>query len=223
MKLHNLFEQSECSEIWYHGSSDVREINASGFSEQYKSVRVLQDIEKYNQLKEQLVAIKESGSTEYMDILGEMSKLISMEYKPRPTYFTNKRSVAKTYADPRRAFDYQGSEPKIVKVCINVSNTMTFQAKGKTFHDFKVNELRNELTRNGVNESETNTAIEKLLFHQSSHSRLRPSDISYVAQELGFDSVKFKSIIDTYDGKGEVSDTMAVFDVTNDVKILDNF
>lgn len=50
-------------------------------------------------------------------------------------FFTSSRSVAKSYADPKRAFDYQNSEEGVIPVFIALSNPLTFDAGGKHWRE----------------------------------------------------------------------------------------
>jgi hypothetical protein len=54
-----------------------------------------------------------------------------MEEPERAFFFTEDRRVAQTYANPHRAFDYQGSEPKVIAAYLKMTNPMTIDWGGK--------------------------------------------------------------------------------------------
>jgi len=50
-------------------------------------------------------------------------------------WFTPSQATAKTYADPRRAFDYQNAEPGVVPAYLNIENPIVIDAKGANWRD----------------------------------------------------------------------------------------
>ncbi|MDY0227216.1 MAG: hypothetical protein RBR38_10345 [Desulfomicrobium apsheronum] len=50
-------------------------------------------------------------------------------------WFTPSERTAKTYADPRRAFDYQNAEPGVIPAYLNVENPIVIDAKGANWRD----------------------------------------------------------------------------------------
>jgi hypothetical protein len=53
----------------------------------------------------------------------------------RGFFFTTSERVAKTYADPRRAFDYQNSEPGVAPAYLSIKNPLAFDAAGKHWRE----------------------------------------------------------------------------------------
>ena len=51
----------------------------------------------------------------------------------RGFWFTDDRRVAGTYADDRRAFDYQGAEPGVLSVYLSIKNPLVIDAGGKSW------------------------------------------------------------------------------------------
>jgi hypothetical protein len=61
-------------------------------------------------------------------------------FKPSPIrgdvyFFTDNKSVAKTYADPKRAWDYQGAEPDVITSNLSIKNPLVIDAKGKKWRE----------------------------------------------------------------------------------------
>lgn len=50
-------------------------------------------------------------------------------------WFTPSPATAKTYADPKRAFDYQNAEPGIIPAYLNIENPLVLDAKGANWRD----------------------------------------------------------------------------------------
>jgi hypothetical protein len=48
-------------------------------------------------------------------------------------WFTDNMNTAKSYADPKRAFDYQGAEPKVLKKSITIQNPLVVDAGGRVW------------------------------------------------------------------------------------------
>jgi hypothetical protein len=51
----------------------------------------------------------------------------------RAFFFTDSRRVAKTYADDRRAFDYQSADPAVGELYLSIQNPMIIDAKGRSW------------------------------------------------------------------------------------------
>lgn len=94
--------------------------------------------------------------------------------------------VAKSYADPHRAFDYQNSEPKVLGVELQMKNPKVINWEGKKFHD---------------KDADGNW------HHIDDHIEQARKD--------GHDGFVVHRIVDTYHAKGKPSTIMGVFDHKN--------
>lgn len=104
----------------------------------------------------------------------------------KPIYWAAKEHrVAKTYANPHRAFDYQNSEPKTLPVKLRIKNPKHIDWKGRTFRG-----------KDGDERYDVKDHIEK-------------------ARDDGHDGVIVNNIKDTYDTKGKASSIMVVFHHSN--------
>jgi hypothetical protein len=66
--------------------------------------------------------------------------IISSGFKPSFSrgdvfFFTDSAKVANTYADPKRAFDYQNAEDNVLPLYLSMQNPMIVDAKGKKWRD----------------------------------------------------------------------------------------
>jgi hypothetical protein len=100
-------------------------------------------------------------------------------------FFAKNPSVAKTYADPQRAWDYQGAEPEVMPVRLRMSNPKTIDWGGKRFR--------------GRERDESGFDI---------HDHINK------AREDGHDAVIITNVIDDYAAKGKPSTIAAVFDAS---------
>jgi hypothetical protein len=55
----------------------------------------------------------------------------------RAAFFTDDPRIARSYADPHRAFDYQGAEPAVVPATVEFKNPKTIDWGGKVWHGTK--------------------------------------------------------------------------------------
>jgi hypothetical protein len=53
----------------------------------------------------------------------------------RAFFFSTSRQVAETYANPKRAFDYQGADPAVIETYLAVRNPLEFDARGKHWRE----------------------------------------------------------------------------------------
>lgn len=89
--------------VVYHGSPDMRWVKESGV---------------FSTMKERMLRF---GAT-------PESKTAALA--ERGYFFTDAQRVARSYADPRRAFDYQAAEEGVIAVYLSTKNPVEFDAKG---------------------------------------------------------------------------------------------
>lgn len=94
--------------------------------------------------------------------------------------------VAKSYADPHRAFDYQNSEPEVLPVQLSMKNPKVINWNGKKFHH----------------------KDEQGNWHHIDHHIEQ-------ARKDGHDGFVIHRIIDSYEAKGKPSTIMGVFNSKN--------
>lgn len=108
-------------------------------------------------------------------------------------WFTDNKNTAKSYADPKNAWDYQNAEPAVLQRFIRCKNPLVVDAKGALWR-------RMELNLNGTIIQGTRQLVQ-------------------YAKENGYDGICIKNVYDNYNHfKGEelkkkyLANTYAVFD-----------
>lgn len=200
--------------IWYHGTPDVRELRQAGsFLPKTNTTDYISNPEKWNELQNAMQDAKSSGNDDLyfklLDQAGELRKTLT--YK-KPIYFTANHSVATTYADPKRAFDYQNSVPTIIKAKIDDSGKiLKVPAHGERFRMIKADIVRNALRNNGISEEEINKYFN--MFPQDIRNNTMSAEtIGIIAQLLGFDIVDVLGVLDSYHGGSIKSTVRMIFD-----------
>jgi hypothetical protein len=189
------------SKIWYHGTPDKRDL-ANGFVQKYQNVLYISDIAKYEEYKAELKG-KSSSDSDYFDILDKIGKIKQYKKIPKATFFTDDISVAKSYANDARAWDYQNADPSIVKVTLDLGKSVKIDAKGNKFSNIPMEEILKHFSKE---------LIMTYLPELENKTRIKSDEILTLAHEAGYDSVIFNRVIDTYSGSGKISTVVAVFD-----------
>jgi hypothetical protein len=69
------------------------------------------------------------------DVRGILKEGFAPSFRGEVFFFTDQKAVAETYADDRRAFDYQAAEPHVVSVFLSLKNPLRVDAKGARWRD----------------------------------------------------------------------------------------
>jgi hypothetical protein len=134
-----------------------------------------------------------------------------MTYK-KPIYFTNKRGVASTYANPHRSLDYQGSEPQVLQAEIDDSgNVLKVPAHDERFRGIPVETVRQALQGTGIGDEEINKYF-AMFPTELRKDRMSAETLAIIAQLLGFDIVDVLGVLDSYHGGTVQSNVRMVFD-----------
>jgi len=107
------------------------------------------------------------------------------EYKNAAFFFSSDRYVAASYADDRRAWDYQNSDPETIAVYLKMKNPKEIYWKGRSFRS-----------------------------NRKSAEQYSLADTIEEARSEGHDSVIVEGIRDTYDTSGKPGNVTVVFDAT---------
>lgn len=199
--------------VWYHGSPDARELKSTGFVPKTNSTSIITNPEKDSELQQQMNDARQAGDEKlYFKLLDEKGKLMkNIQYK-KPIYFTNDSSVAKTYADPQRAFDYQNSEPALMSFEIDDSpKTLKIPAYGKSFRGIENDVVKNALMNDGHSEETVNHYI-NILKNWTSKGRMSAETLAVIAQNLGYEMVDVIGVLDSYHIGNRKSTVRMVFD-----------
>ena len=155
MRLLQLLEATANS-TWYHGTPELQKI--SEFEGRTLSVDYLTDPEKWMAIQDQMQKV-ESGSDEYMDLIHAAGNLRQHKNVRSPVFLSNQYPIAKTYADDRRAFDYQAAVPGVIPVEVAPGNTLTINGRGQSFRGITIDSVRQGLSQAGIDEPTINREI----------------------------------------------------------------
>jgi hypothetical protein len=201
--------------LWYHGTPDVRGVEQTGsFVPKTDTTTYVSDPKKWNELQAAMQTVRSQSGTndEYFKLLDQAAELRkSMTYK-KPIYFTKNRAVASTYADPKRAFDYQGSKPRILQVKIDDSGKiLEVPAHGQRVRMINADFVKAALRDSGISEEEINKYFD-MFPNAVTNNRMSAETIGIITQLLGFDIVDVLGVLDSYHGGSIKSTVRMVFD-----------
>jgi hypothetical protein len=212
---------AQMNEDWYHGTSDSRDIEAlGGFNDKITSVEyVLNPIDlKLNQ--ERLTQARSSGNMElYHKLLDNTSSLKKTFTYNTPLFLSDVYSVAKTYADPKRAFDYQGALEKVYKVETNCNRIVKIVAIGDRFRFINIDKVKKGFIDAGVPEETIDTLIEMFNFYVTDNKGIKTDTVAAIGNYLNFDCIDVVGVLDSYQG-GTVKSTVRMVLNPSTVKIL---
>ncbi len=199
MRLLQLLEATSNS-TWYHGTPELQKI--SEFEGRTLSVDYLTDPEKWMAIQDQMQKV-ESGSDEYMDLIHAAGNLRQHKNVRSPVFLSNQYPIAKTYADDRRAFDYQAAVPGVIPVEVAPGNTLTINGRGQSFRGITIDSVRQGLSQAGIDEPTINREIAQFT-HQlrGDGDKLSTNSLAAIVDELGFDIIDVTNIKDNYMGGG---------------------
>lgn len=124
-----------------------------------------------------------------------------------PYFFSNKREVANSYADDRRAFDYQGAEPGVISANVKMENPLTVNVRGANFRGVSKKHIL-ESIEDGPMRDNLARELERI---NPGRENLTTDMLGGVARRYGYDGVVVKNVKDNYAGKGPNSDVYMVF------------
>jgi len=216
-----LNEYQLLNESWYHGTADAREIEKiGGFTHRTVTVDYVKDPVAFKELQIKLNTTRESGDMNlYHKLLDKVSDYkMDFTYK-KPLFLSDKHAVAKTYADPHRAFDYQNSVQKVyevdVKNCEKVAKIIAF---GDRFRFISIDKVKQGFMNSGVPEEEIDKLISMFNYYIFENKGVRTDVIAAIGSWLGFDCIDVVGVLDSYNGGKITSTVRMVLDPSN-VKI----
>lgn len=204
-------------QIWYHGTPDVRELQQDGgFTQRYIDIEYVEDIDKWNSLQEPLTQARESDNQQdYIDLIQQRRDLRKTSSIRKPIFLTDIYSVAKTYADPQRAFDYQNSVEKVLKVHTKGGKGVTIKAPGSRFRFIDINKVKQGFMDAGIDGDKFDKIASQLNYALGVEKGIKTNNIAAIADWLGFDYVDVVGVLDSYHGGSTESTVRMVFDPNN--------
>jgi len=197
------------NESWFHGTPDVRELEKSGgFEERTQEVDYISDLEGYNVLRGELDKARETDMDRYYKLLDEVPKVKKTFKYITPVFLTDKQSVARTYADPQRAFDYQNAKQKILVADVDCNRIVRINAHGDQFRFINVDKVKRGFIDAGVSEEKIDTIIKQFNYYIPPEKNGMKTDVvAAIGNYLGFDCIDVIGVLDSYDG-GSIKSTV---------------
>jgi hypothetical protein len=198
---------------WYHGTPDVREVEACGkFIQRSESSLVVRDLDAWKTAQDKLRTLDyEKNNKEYHALIEKITSYQEYASWKKPVFLTNMRSVAKTYADDTRAFDYQNAVPKLLEVSVTDGALVSIHANGNKFSSLPYDAVRKGFEKSGIDKSAFDEAL--LMLRVQSDKGIYTDAVSRLAQHFGFDIVDVIGVLDSYQGGNVRSTVRMVFDV----------
>lgn len=201
MKLADFTKPIYENNQWFHGSPELQKIGAE-FEGRTESINYLTDPKKWLAIQKKLGEY-DSESPEYMKLLHAAGELNGWKSIRSPVFLSNKHSIAKTYADDRRAFDYQSAEPGVVPVSVAPGKTLTINGQGQNFRGINIDSVKSGLQKAGIDDATIDRLIMQFV-HQikGAGNKITTTSLAAIVDELGFDIIDVTRIKDNYMGGG---------------------
>ena len=211
-KLRNGLTIHEAEEIWYHGSPELQKLGDQ-FEGRTLNIRYITDPAKWMAYQNQLTQL-ERGSKEYMDAINASAELMQYKQVRSPVFLSNKHAVANTYADDRRAFDYQAAEPGVVAVKVKPGNTLVINGQGQSFRGISIASVKEGLANAGISEQDINYALAQHTHDIKGEGgdRMSTNTLASIVDQFGFDIIDVVRIKDNYMGGGPPATVRMVMD-----------
>jgi hypothetical protein len=206
------FYEGADSGTWYHGTPELNKI--SKFEGRTKSISYLTDPQKWLAIQDKMSTVQ-SGSDEYMDLLHAAGDLMKHKRVRSPIFLSNNYPVAKTYADDRRAYDYQSAIPGVIPVEVAPGNALTINGGGQTFRGISIAAVRSGLNKAGIDEATVDQSLAQYahdIIGSGNGNKISTDNLVSVVDELGFDIIDIIGIKDNYQGGGTPSTVRMVMD-----------
>lgn len=131
-----------------------------------------------------------------------------------PYFFTDNSRVASSYADDRRAFDYQNAEPEVIQAYVkDGGNDLVIDAKGAQFRGIKIEDLLEAFPDGPAKDN-----LKLKLSRSPEFVRdgvVSTDNIGALAKQFGKSGVVIRNVRDSYSGEGPKSTVRMVFGANN--------
>jgi hypothetical protein len=208
------------NESWYHGTPDSREVEkGGGFESRTLQAEYINDLGGYSELMLSMKNAREEGDEElYFKLLDKVSDYKETYTYNKPIFLTDKYSVAKTYADPMRSFDYQGAIEKVYEVDVDCNKIVKIHAFGDRFRFISEDKVKKGFIESGVSEDKIDELISKFNYYTTDNKGIKTDLIAAIGNWLGFDCIDVIGVLDSYMG-GNIKSTVRMVLDTTKVKI----
>lgn len=214
--IEEIIKEYSLNEEWYHGTPDSREIEKNNrFPKRKETQTYISNPQEFLELQHNLNSV-ERESDKYFKILDKVSGLKKQYTYNKPIFLTNNINVAGTYADPKRAFDYQGAVEKIYRVDVNCIKRVKIFTKGSDFNSIKTQDVKEGLIESGIDENKIINVIHSFNFYRK--NVINTATIAAIGSFLGVDCIELVNVLDSYQGGNVKSNVLMVLNPDN-VKI----
>lgn len=114
----------------------------------------------------------------------------------KPVFLSDKRKIAASYADPKRAWDYQNAVPEVFSAKATPQKVVDIDAGGEDFRGLAITAVRKGLIDAGASADEVDARLAKAL--KRSDGKIRTDDVSAIVHGLGFDAADILNVRDAY-------------------------
>ena len=208
--------------VWFHGTPDAREvIDHGGFIEKAVSVDYVVDLVGMKQNQEKMNIARKSGDWNTYHKLLDMVSSFKRDFAfMKPVFLSNKYSVARTYANPWLAFDYQNSIERVYAVNVDCKKVAKITAPGERFRFISVARAKNGFMDSGIPEEEIDGLIEMFNYYVLGNKGIQTNIIASIGSYLGFDCVDVVGTLDSFNG-GSVRSTVRMVLNSSNIRIVD--
>lgn len=213
MRLLNLLDQLYPSaplaeapdQVWYHGTPELQKFTR--FENRTISVNYITDPEQWKALQAQMAQMPimtgQDRPPKYWDLLNAVSKLSTFKTVRSPVFLTNLRSVAKTYANDKLAYDHQAAVPGVIPVRVRPGKTLTINGRGQNFRGISIDSVKQGLRSAGIEDSRIDHALDQFANQvRGDGNRISTDSLAAIVDDFGFDIVDVVGIQDNYMGGG---------------------
>jgi len=209
-------QQNIINENWYHGTPDAREIEKEGgFTHKTMKVDYVKDPEGLKKLQHDIQIAYKNDRNLYFELLKKVDDFKEYFTYKKPLFLSDKYSVAKTYADPKRAFDYQNAIEKVYEVDVTCNKVVKIVAKGDRFRFISIDKVKQGFINSGVSEEEIDRLISMFNYYISDNKGIKTDVIAAIGNWLKFDCIDVVGVLDSYHGGTIKSTVRMVLDPTN--------
>jgi hypothetical protein len=200
-------------ENWYHGTPDARAVEErGGFESRTITVDYVEDLLGYREHQNLLNQARETNEDRYFELLDETSSFIKKYSYPSPIFLSNKYSVAKTYADPKRAWDYQNAVEKVFSVDVICDKVVEIIARGDRFRFINTDRVREGFIDAGIGSDDIDYVIQMFNYQVQNNSGIQTDAVGAIGHYFGFDCIDVIGVLDSYMGGKEMSTVRMVLD-----------
>lgn len=157
--------------VVYHGTPDIRGIRDSG-----------------------VFQTREEQATQFLTADAAASAKLERAY-----FFSSRREAATSYADDRRAFDYQGAEPGVVDAYVALRNPMIVDAQGREWRDVQKLGKTRSLTREARDAGHDGVIIRNVRDNYENTKATKPTDVVIAFEPTQIKSVNNRGTFDPSD------------------------